>query len=132
MRRMPVFAICLKQLQHGDAVTYTVAPSMFTPFFAACRIAFDSAWIVATQWPSSIMWPTSEQWGMPRIEPLYPVDRIVRFRTMTAPTYLRGQVERVDTTCAMLMKYSSHDARGRSSSGMRHILADAHDGACGR
>src|SRR3954463_14691327 len=39
---------------------------------------------------------------------------------MTEPTYLRGQVERVATTCAMLMKYSSHAARGRISSGMRH------------
>src|SRR5262249_57969506 len=36
---------------------------------------------------------------------------------MAAPTYLRGQVERVATTCAMLMKYSSHDARGRGASG---------------
>src|SRR5215831_11186136 len=30
---------------------------------------------------------------------------------MTAPTNLRGHVERVATTCAMLMKYSSQDAR---------------------
>src|SRR5262245_49179581 len=42
---------------------------------------------------------------------------MVRFFTMTAPTYLRGQVDRVATTCAMLMKYSSHDARGRGSDG---------------
>src|SRR5438046_9125934 len=60
---------------------------------------------------------------MPRIEPLYPVDRIVRFRTMTSPTYCRGHVERVATTCAMLMKYSSHDARGRIASGMPHPSA---------
>src|SRR5262245_50812670 len=85
-------------------------------------IAFASAWIVATQWPSSIICPTSEQCGMPRIEPLYPVDKMVRLRTSTAPTYLRGQVDRVATTCAMLMKYSSHDARGRMSSAMRRIL----------
>src|SRR5882724_6138905 len=45
---------------------------------------------------------------------------MIRLRTITAPTYLRGQVERVATTCAMLMKYSSHDARGRSSSAMPH------------
>ena len=43
---------------------------MFTPLRAAWMIAFASAWIVATQWPSSIMCPTSVQWGMPRIEPL--------------------------------------------------------------
>jgi hypothetical protein len=42
---------------------------------------------------------------MPRIEPLYPVDRIVRSRTMTDPTNLRGQVDREATTCAMFMKY---------------------------
>src|SRR6185436_11414446 len=84
---------------------------MFTPLRAAWMMALASAWIVATQWPSSIMWPTSEQCGIPRIDPLYPVDRIVRLRTSTAPTYLRGQVERVATTCAMLMKYSSQEAR---------------------
>src|SRR5580704_13388018 len=34
-------------------------------------------------------------------------------RTMTAPTNLRSQVERVDTSRAMFMKYSSHEARAR-------------------
>src|SRR5688500_19685156 len=48
---------------------------------------------------------------------------MMRSRTSTAPTYLRGHVERVATTCAMLMKYSSHDARGRISSAMRHGTA---------
>src|SRR5215210_3310037 len=32
-------------------------------------------------------------------------------RTMTAPTARRGQVERVATSCAMRMKYSSHEGR---------------------
>src|SRR5664279_2763963 len=32
-------------------------------------------------------------------------------RTMTAPTNLRGQVERDATTLAMFMKYSSQEAR---------------------
>src|SRR3982751_5484965 len=106
---------------------------MFTPLRAAWMIAFASAWIVATQWLSSIMWPTSEQCGIPRIEPLYPVDKMVRLRTSTAPTYLRGQVDRVATTCAMLMKYSSHEARGRTSSAMSRSLARIlrRDGACG-
>src|SRR6266542_3610063 len=62
---------------------------------------------------------------MPRIDPLYPVDKIVRLRTSTAPTYLRGQVERVATTCAMLMKYSSQDARGRMSSGISRCMVAA-------
>ena len=62
-------------------------------------IALASAWMVATQWSFSIMCPSSAQWGMPRIDPLYPVDRMVRSRTITAPTNLRGQVEREATTC---------------------------------
>src|SRR5215208_1123283 len=38
----------------------------------------------------------------------------VRFsRTITAPTARRGQVERVATSCAMRMKYSSQDGRVR-------------------
>ena len=47
--------------------TLKVAKKMFafhgiqTPFFAACKTALVSAWMVATQWPSSIMWPTSAQ-----------------------------------------------------------------------
>src|SRR5204863_1510609 len=36
---------------------------------------------------------------------------MVRSRTITAPTYLRGQVDREATTCAMFMKYSSQDTR---------------------
>src|SRR3712207_6900818 len=34
---------------------------------------------------------------------------------MTAPTASRGHVERVATSCAMRMKYSSHDGRARLS-----------------
>jgi len=41
------------------------------------------------------------------------VARMLRSRTMTAPTNFRSQVERVDTSRAMFMKYSSHDARAR-------------------
>src|SRR4051812_27330691 len=47
-------------------------------------------------------------------------------RTITEPTYLRGQVDREATTWAMFMKYSSHDAR---CSGMRDRLAETAD--CG-
>src|ERR687894_2783842 len=36
-------------------------------------------------------------------------------RTTTAPTASRGHVERVATSCAMRMKYSSHDGRARLS-----------------
>jgi hypothetical protein len=98
-----------------------VAPSIITPFFAACRMALLSAWMVATQWSFSIMCPTSEQWGIPRIDPLYPVERMVFSRTITEPTYLRGQVDRDATTVAMFMKYSSHDTRW---SAMRDRLAE--------
>ena len=45
------------------------------------------------------------------MEPLYPVDRMVLSRTITAPTNLRAQVDRDATTLAMLMKYSSQEAR---------------------
>src|SRR5512132_151238 len=86
-------------------------PSIATPFFAAWMMAFASAWTVATQWPSSIMWPTSLQCGSPRIDPLYPVERIVLSRTSTAPPCLRSQVARVATTRAMFMKYSSQLTR---------------------
>lgn len=58
---------------------------------------------------------------MPRIDPLYPVDRMVLSRTITAPTDLRGQVEREETTRAMFMKYSSQEAR----SAMRPLYHDS-------
>jgi hypothetical protein len=45
------------------------------------------------------------------MEPLYPVDRMVFSRTITAPTNLRGHVDRDATTLAMFMKYSSQEAR---------------------
>src|SRR3954451_10120105 len=67
------------------------------------------------------MWPTSEQWGIPRIEPLYPVERMVFSRTITEPTNLRGHVEREATTAAMFMKYSSQETR---VSPMANLLAE--------
>src|SRR3954468_24479397 len=97
---------------------------MFTPFFAAWMMAFASAWMVATQWSFSIMWPTSVQWGMPRIDPLYPVDRMVRSRTITEPTNFRGQVDREATTWAMFMKYWSQGTR----SSMETVLPLRADG----
>src|SRR5881296_4151181 len=108
---IPALAISLKQFQQGLAVVYSSALSIITPFFAACRMAFASAWMVATQWPPSRSWPTSSQWGMPRIDPLYPVDRIVLSRTITAPTCLRSQVERLATWRAMFMKYVCQSTR---------------------
>ena len=72
-------------------------------------MALASACTVATQWPFSIMCPTSSQWGSPRMLPLYPVERMVRSRTSTAPTCLRSQVARVETCLAMSMKYWSHE-----------------------
>src|SRR5580692_1083324 len=89
------------------------ASSMRTPLRAACTMAFASAWTVRTQCPSSIRCPSSSQCGRPRIEPLYPVARMILSRTTTAPTNLRSQVERVATSRAMFMKYSSHETRFR-------------------
>src|SRR5215210_1136056 len=80
-------------------------------------MAFCSAWSVRWQLsrPSTIRMrhPTSSQWGIPEGLPLYPVVRMRLSRTMTAPTASRGHVERVATSCAMRMKYSSHDGRVR-------------------
>jgi hypothetical protein len=39
---------------------------------------------------------------------LYPVDRMLRFLTTTAPTYLLSHVDLEDTTEAMFIKYRSH------------------------
>src|ERR687894_1471984 len=55
--------------------------------------------------------PTSSQCGIPEGLPLYPVVRILLSRTTTAPTARRGQVERVATSWAMRIKYSSHEGR---------------------
>src|SRR5437867_7159453 len=74
-------------------------------------MAFASAWIVPTQCPPSMSCPASSQWGMPRTEPLYPVDRMVLSRTITAPTCLRSQVERVAACRAMFMKYVCQSTR---------------------
>ena len=46
----------------------------------------------------------SRQWAMPEGAPLYPVDRIRLSLTITAPTDLREQVERLDTSSAISMK----------------------------
>jgi hypothetical protein len=43
---------------------------------------------------------------------------MVRSFTITAPTNLRGQVDREETTRAMFMKYSSQDARGGAEGGL--------------
>src|SRR5829696_7160005 len=78
-------------------------------------IAFCSACSVRWQLsrPSTIRMrhPTSSQWGIPEGLPLYPVVRMRLSRTITAPTARRGHVERVATSCAMRMKYSSQEGR---------------------
>src|SRR5215210_2924208 len=78
-------------------------------------MAFCSAWSVRWQLsrPSTIRMrhPTSSQWGIPEGLPLYPVVRMRLSRTITAPTASRGHVERVATSCAMRMKYSSQEGR---------------------
>src|ERR671932_46477 len=78
-------------------------------------MAFCSACSVRWQLsrPSTIRMrhPISSQWGIPEGLPLYPVVRILLSRTTTAPTARRGQVERVATSWAMRMKYSSHEGR---------------------
>src|SRR5918993_5286847 len=78
-------------------------------------MAFCSAWSVRWQVfrPSTtrIRHPTSSQCGIPEGAPLYPVVSIRLSRTTTAPTASRGHVERVATSCAMRMKYSSQEGR---------------------
>ena len=58
------------------------------------------------------------------MEPLYPVDRIVRSRTMAAPTYLRGHVDREATTAAMFMKYWSQDTRGMTTPDLKFCVLE--------
>src|ERR687894_2572338 len=78
-------------------------------------IAFCSAWSVRWQLsrPSTIRikHPTSSQCGRPEGLPWYPVVRMRLSRTITASTARRGQVERVATSWAMRMKYSSQEGR---------------------
>jgi len=78
------------------------------------------------------MCPTSEQWGMPRIEPLYPVDKIVLSRTITAPTNLRGQVDRLAVTAAMFMKYWSQETRPSDMPHAYHFLVRLGCETCAR
>src|SRR5215217_1717252 len=76
-------------------------------------MAFCSAWSVRWQLsrPSTILMrhPTSSQWGIPEGLPLLPVVRMRLSRTTTAPTARRGHVERVATSWAMRIKYSSQE-----------------------
>src|ERR687893_2964137 len=78
-------------------------------------MAFCSAWSVRWQLsrPSTtrIRQPTSSQCGIPEGLPLYPVVSILLSRTTTAPTARRGQVERVASSWAIRIKYSSHEGR---------------------
>src|SRR5918994_4348321 len=76
-------------------------------FCSACSVR----WQLSRPSTSRIRHPTSSQWGIPEGLPLYPVVRMRLSRTITAPTASRGQVERVATSCAMRMKYSSHEGR---------------------
>src|SRR6266851_7058480 len=55
--------------------------------------------------------PTSVQCGNPAGDPLYPVARILRSRTITAPTLARRQVERSATCRVIVMKYWSQLGR---------------------
>ena len=57
---------------HSGGVTVTnISDSLIlTPFLAAWTIAFASAWVVRTQWPSIISCPISSQCFRPFILPL--------------------------------------------------------------
>src|SRR5918995_1024014 len=76
-------------------------------FCSACSVR----WQLSRPSTIRIRHPTSSQWGIPEGLPLYPVVRMRLTRPTTAPTASRGQVERVATSCAMRMKYSSHEGR---------------------
>src|SRR6266851_10383389 len=86
-------------------------------------MALASACTADTQWPSSMTHPTSSQCGNPRTDPLYPVERIVRSRAMTAPTCFLGHVARVATCFAMFMKYVCQSTR----SGIAAIMPERLD-----
>src|SRR5918911_3691989 len=76
-------------------------------FCSACSVR----WQLSRPSTTRMRHPTSSQCGIPEGLPLYPVVRILLSRTTTAPTARRGQVERVATSWAMRMKYSSHEGR---------------------
>src|SRR5215212_9567331 len=76
-------------------------------FCSACRVR----WQLSRPSTIRMRHPTSSQWGIPEGLPLYPVVRMRLSRTITAPTASRGHVERVATSCAMRMKYSSQEGR---------------------
>src|SRR5918994_3362090 len=76
-------------------------------FCSACSVR----WQLSRPSTSRIRHPTSSQWGIPEGLPLLPVVRMRLSRTITAPTARRGHVERVATSWAIRMKYSSQEGR---------------------
>src|SRR5919202_5555633 len=76
-------------------------------FCSACSVR----WQLSRPSTIRIRHPTSSQWGIPEGLPLYPVVRIRLSRTISAPTASRGHVERVATSWAIRMKYSSQEGR---------------------
>src|SRR5712664_216269 len=69
--------------------------------------------------PAQRAHPPSPQLRTPRGVSLYPVVRTMRSLTITAPTLRRTHVERVEASCAIRMKYVSHEGllMGRTSFG---------------
>src|SRR5680860_1551182 len=97
-------------------------------------MAFASAWI-ATQasyaQPLGVsLWarghPPSLQWGWPEGGPLYPVERMRRFLTITEPCWRLTQLDLVAVSRARLRKYLSQSVRcvARPAVDTREIVGD--------
>ncbi|MBA7543086.1 hypothetical protein ES705_35412 [subsurface metagenome] len=92
---------------------------MLIPYNAACTIAFCSACnplhnsclSPEATFFISLKHPISKQWGSPLGAPLYPVVSIRLSCTITAPTFLLKQVERLETNSVISTKYSSQVGR---------------------
>jgi len=110
---MPELIIILVHIKQGENVVYSTASFTAIPWYAACVIAFSSAWEQthsSSRFPLSISveahrsQPPSMQFLIPRGVPLYPVEIIRRSFTITAATCRREQLLRVATTWAIEIK----------------------------
>jgi hypothetical protein len=112
------------QITHGvPPYTYIVAPLLETPLRAHCIRQFCSACKPrhnSCRSPEGTLLNSrmqKGQCGKPAGAPLYPVARIRRSRTRTAPTFRLRQVERSATSAAISVKYSSQLFRVRRRTG---------------
>jgi hypothetical protein len=124
---MPAAEMIFWHPGQAGLVMYSVAPTRSS--LLQWITAFSSAWR-ATHLPGPASYPVTpgvacevrrgqvSQPGAPEGDPLYPVPRMRRSLTTTAPTLLLSQSDRVATVRAMLRKYSSKVGR----TGALHVL----------